>query len=99
MDGQLVSQLKEEEKRLKTQMVQDCQSLHELETVFDKICPIPGSRKSYESERLKEKIAQLRYFVNLDSVPFDKVPWNLITRTHGIRAKCMELFFYEKNEI
>lgn len=78
-----------------TQLVQDCQSLTELEKIFDMICPIVGSHKEYTSEKLKYKIEQLRLFVNSGN-DFDKVPWNLITRTHGIRAKCMELFMYEK---
>lgn len=74
-----------------------CEDFEELKEVFDAICPIKGSRKEYDSESLKNKIEQLRIFVN--TLPFDNVPWNLITRTHGIRAKCMELFYYEKRGI
>jgi hypothetical protein len=81
---------------LKTQMIQDCESFEELIEVLDNVCPMQGSRKEYSAERLKEKIEQLRSF--LSRVPFDQVPWNLITRTHGLRAKCMELFYYEKYE-
>ena len=78
-----------------TQLVQNCQNIKELENVFDKICPIVGSHKEYTAEKMKLKIEQLRLFVNSGN-DFDKIPWNIITRTHGIRAKCMELFMYEK---
>ena len=98
-------QLEEEQNELlkalqsayRTQLVQDCQTIEELEKVFEEFIVVTGSHKEYNSEKLKLKIGQLRQYVN--SVSFDMVPWNLITRTHGIRAKCMELFFYEKHEI
>lgn len=78
-----------------TQLVQDCENINELEKVFDEVCPIKGSHKEYTSEKLKYKLEQLRLFVNGGN-DFDKVPWNIVTRSHGIRAKCMELFMYEK---
>ena len=82
---------------IRTQQVQNCQSLKELEKLFDEFVVVIGSHKEYNSEKLKLKIEQLRLFVS--TVSFDMIPWNIITRTHGIRAKCMELFFYEKHEI
>ena len=82
---------------LRTQSVQDCQTIEELETLFDKFGTIKGSHKEYSSEKLKFKIGQLRAM--LKSTPFDDVLRSVITRMHGIRAKCMELFYYEKHEI
>jgi hypothetical protein len=81
----------------KTQKVQDCQTIAELETLFDEFQSVKGSHKDYDAEKLKLKIEQLRFLTN--SLPFEQVPWNVITREHGIRAKCMELFYYEKHEI
>lgn len=83
---------------LRTQQVQDCQTIPELENLFDEFNTVQGSMKEYSSETLKFKIEQLRFLLNSDTT-FDKIPWNVITRTHGIRAKCMELFYYEKNGI
>ena len=81
---------------LRTQRVQDCQTIGELESLFDEFVIVKGSHKEYDAEKLKFKIEQLRFLVA--GLPFDEVAWNNITRTHGIRAKCMELFFYEKYE-
>jgi hypothetical protein len=81
----------------RTQKIQDCQTIQELEKLFDEFGSIKGSHKEYDSEKLKLKIEQLRFL--LASLPFEQVPWNIITRQHGIRAKCMELFYYEKHEI
>ena len=89
-----IEQQKEDEVR--TKRVQDCQTLSELELLFDEFKVVRGSHKEYDSEKLKFKIEQLRFLVN--TMPFDEIPWNNITRTYGIRAKCMELFFYEKHE-
>lgn len=83
---------------IRTQKVQDCQTIQELENLFDEFKTVKGTQKEYSSETLKFKIEQLRFLINSE-ITFDKVPWNVITRTHGIRAKCMELFFYEKNGI
>lgn len=80
----------------RTQKIQDCQSISELEKLFDEFGTIRGSHKEYDSEKLKLKLEQLKFLMS--SMEFDKVPWNIITRTHGIRAKCMELFYYEKHE-
>lgn len=82
---------------LRTQSVQDCETIEELETLFDKFVTVTGSHKEYSAEKLKFKIAQLRAMIK--TTPFDDVLWNVITRMHGIRAKCMELFYYEKHEI
>lgn len=76
--------------------IQDCETFEQLEAVLDEIGIVPGSRKEYTANRLKEKIRQLRLLVN--TLPYDLVHWNLVTRTYGIRAKCMELFWYEKRE-
>jgi hypothetical protein len=81
----------------RTQRVQDCQNVDELMKLFDEFGTVVGSHKEYEAGKLKYKIAQLRLMVN--TLPFDNVMWNVITRTHGIRAKCMELFYYEKYRI
>ncbi len=81
----------------KTQRIQDCESFEELFAAFDEIGEIQGSRKPYSPERLKEKVVQIRLL--MEGLTFDRIPFNLITRTHGIRAKTMELFWYEINEI
>jgi hypothetical protein len=95
-------QLKQKQKEilnevLKTQAVQDVQTLEELENLFEEFGTVIGSHKEYDADKLKFKIAQLREMIK--TTPFDDVLWNVITRTHGIRAKCMELFYYEKHEI
>jgi len=81
----------------KTQTIQDCQSSSEMVDAFKTIGPVEGSHKQYSPERLAEKLQQLKdiYANN----PFDLVPWNNITRTHGIRAKAMEILYYEKRGI
>lgn len=81
----------------RTQRVQDCQTVEELEKLFDEFKSITGSHKEYDSQKLKGKLHQIRLMVN--TLPFDNVLWNVITRQHGIRAKCMELFYYEKHGI
>lgn len=91
----------------RTQAVQNCQSIEELEMCFDNLKEIKGTKrvsfvenkplevtKTYTAEKMKAKILQLRQFISL-GIPFENIPWNLMTRTHGIRAKCMELFYYE----
>jgi hypothetical protein len=92
-----MSTLTKEELQNRTQRVQDCQTIEELEKLFDEFKVITGSHKDYDAEKLKFKIEQMRFMLN--SVEFDKVLWNVITRQHGIRAKCMELFYYEKHNI
>lgn len=82
---------------LRTQRVQDCQTILELESLLEEFGSVEGSHKSYTAEKLQFKISQLRSMMEIGSL--DIVPWNLMTRTHGLRAKCMELFLYEKNEI
>lgn len=85
-------------KEEKTQVIQDCQNLEELLEAFDKIGAVEGSHKQYTPERLKEKIKQLEAYCVPD-IPFEAVRWSIITRSHGIRAKCMELFFYKKKKL
>lgn len=84
---------------IKTQMVQDAQSIESLCMVFDEICPVMGSQKEYTAEKLKQKIEQLKALIKVSNGNLNNIPWNLMTRTHGIRAKCMELFWYRKYEI
>lgn len=81
----------------RTQEVQDCQTIDELEKLFDKFGIVKGTTKEYDAEKLKYKVEQIKFMIN-SGLDFDKISWNVITRTHGIRAKCMELFYYEKNE-
>lgn len=81
----------------RTLRIQECQNIKELEILFDEFKTVEGSHKTYNSSDLKAKIEQLRMM--LQTLPFDEIPWNIITRTYGIRAKCMELFYYEKHEI
>jgi hypothetical protein len=83
----------------KTQMVQDCQTIEELKSVFDQICPVQGSKKSYDAEKLKSKVSSLEFYVVKQKFQMDAVQWNLLTRTHGIRAKTMELLYYAKKGI
>jgi len=83
---------------IRTQKVQDCQTISDLEKLFDEFKTIQGASKEYSSETLKFKLEQLRFLLNSE-LKFDDVPWNVITRSHGIRAKCMELFYYEKHGV
>lgn len=81
---------------IRTQKVQDCQTINDLEKLFDELKTVQGDSKEYSAEILKFKLEQLRFLLNSE-LKFDDVPWNVITRSHGIRAKCMELFYYEKH--
>jgi hypothetical protein len=81
----------------KTQMIQDAQNAEELFAAFEKIGSVVGSRKSYTREVLEQKYITLRQLCK--TIDFGNVPFNNLTRTHGIRAKAMELLFYEKHEI
>lgn len=84
----------------KTQMVQDCQSIKELIDLLIVIEPVQGSKKEYSAEKLKEKILTLDSYVDPNDlgsgVSFNIIPWRTVTRTHGLRAKCMELLWYKK---
>src|SRR3990172_2008515 len=77
----------------KTQMVQDCQTVAELKDVIKKIAPVQGSQKLYEAEKLLEKIEQVKLLREVDYSAL-----TIMTRTHGLRAKLMELMFYEERE-
>ena len=41
---------------LRTQRVQDCQTISELESLFDEFVIVKGSHKEYDAEKLKFKI-------------------------------------------
>jgi hypothetical protein len=81
---------------IRTKTVQDCQTLDELRDVFNMFGIVIGSHKEYNAEKLNYKLDQLQILVK--TMEFDRIPWTIITRTYGIRAKCMELFWYEKYE-
>ncbi len=83
----------------KTQLVQDCQTLEELKECFKKIEPIKGSQKEYSAEKLSEKVDLLSKICVVENCNIESIHWNLITRTHGIRAKLMELIYYTKKGI
>lgn len=83
----------------KTQLIQDCEGFNELGAAFQVIGDVKGSSKSYTAERLTEKVSQLKFLIEHSGVSFDKIPFNNITRSHGIRAKVIELFYYEINGI
>ena len=74
-------------------MVQDCQTVAELKDVIKKIAPVQGSQKLYEAEKLLEKIEQVKLLREVDYSAL-----TIMTRTHGLRAKLMELMFYEERE-
>lgn len=82
----------------KTHTIQQADNADELFEAFDKIVEAQGSHKMYSAERLKEKYLMLRALV-MSTKEMSKVPFNLITRTHGIRAKTMELLYYEVHGI
>lgn len=77
----------------RTQMVQDCETLQQLYKVFDELVLIQGSRKEFTADMLKGKIEYLKK-CKKENHSHNQIPWNLLTRTHGIRAKVMELFWY-----
>lgn len=85
--------MKEESQR--TQLIQDCRSIEQLKGVIDILEEVEGSRNIiYTSEKIKERIGLIE--TNLSNgIPYTSIEWNIITRTHGLRAKCMELFYYE----
>lgn len=79
----------------KTLLVQDCENFEELYLAFDGIKEVEGSQKRYTASRLKEKTEFIRNLVKQTGSKSFDVPFNNITRTHGIRAKVMELCYYE----
>lgn len=81
----LAARLKEADK---TQMVMDCQNIAELKDVIRKISPVQGTQKLHTADKLIEKIEQIKLLGE----------FYIMTRTHGLRAKLMELSLYEKRE-
>lgn len=82
------------EKALRTQLVQDCQSIDELKSVLDTLGEVEGSHSTYTATQIKDKIDLIQQHLSNGST-FTSIPWNWLTRSHGIRAKCMELFWYK----
>jgi hypothetical protein len=80
----------------KTQMVQDCQTSDELRETFLKIEPVKGSRKDYGAIKLIDYLDSLILQRTGLKYNMEEINWNLLTRTHGIRAKAMELIYYMK---
>lgn len=78
----------------KTQLVQDCQTLDELKEVFYKIELVKGSRKDYSAIKLISYLDGLFLQKTELGYNMEDITWNLLTRTHGIRAKAMELIYY-----
>jgi hypothetical protein len=90
----IIKKMKTDEYVLRTQMVQDCQSIAELKEIINMLGEVEGPHSIYTAETLKERIDMLG--VNLSNgTPYTSIEWNWLTRTHGIRGKCMELFYYE----
>lgn len=86
--------MKTKEHSLRTQLVQDCRSIQELKSVIDTLEEIEGSHSIYASEYIKSRIDLIG--TNLSNgIPYVNICWNWLTRTHGIRGKAMELFYYE----
>lgn len=82
------------EEVLRTQLVQDCRSIEELKGVLDTLKEVQGSHSVYTAETLKERIDSIGRNLS-DGDSYSSIEWNWLTRTHGIRSKCMELFFYK----
>lgn len=81
------------EEALRTQLVQDCKTIDELKSVLDTLVEVEGSHSTYTATQIKDKIDLIQHLSN--GGEFTLIPWNWLTRTHGIRAKCMELFWYK----
>lgn len=79
---------------LRTQLVQDCQTIYELKSVLDTLVEVEGSHSIYTATQIKDKIDLIQQHLSNGSM-FTSIPWNWLSRTHGIRAKCMELFWYK----
>ena len=79
---------------LRTQLVQDCKSITELKGVMDMLEEVEGSHSVYTAETLKERIDIIETDLS-NGTPYTSIRWNYLTRTHSIRGKCMELFYYE----
>ena len=70
----------------RTQKVVDCNYWDELDAVLDWLGEVEGSRGIMRSpEETKQAIVQIKEGANI----------NLVTRTHGIRAKVAELLHYK----
>lgn len=82
------------EEALRTQLVQDCQTIDELKSVLDTLKEVEGSHSIYTATQIKDKIDLIQQHLSNGSM-FTSIPWNWLTRSHGIRAKCMELFWYK----
>lgn len=82
------------EEALRTQLVQDCKTINELKSVLDTLVEVEGSHSTYTAEQIKDKIDLIQEHLSNRSM-FTSISWNWLTRTHGIRAKCMELFWYK----
>lgn len=79
---------------LRTQLVQDCKTINELKSVLDTLIEVEGSHSTYTADYMKDKIDLIQQHLSNGSM-FTSISWNWLTRTHGIRAKCMELFWYK----
>lgn len=82
----------------KSYIISNCESFGELSAAFDKIGPVRGSRKYYSPAKMKGKIEQLMVFLD-GTNKLEDVPFNIFTRTYGIRAKAMELSYYHIKKI
>ena len=82
----------------KCEVISKCENFDDLIKAFEEIGEISGSSKTYSPETMKHKILQLRILLGAQGF-HKRLPFNVVTRKYGIRAKAIELSWYLSNEI